>query len=584
MMSIKTSWNLGLLYKSDKDPQIEKDMKAVEAAHTSFEKKYRGKDFVSTPQKLLRALRDFQRLSEISNGKPWQYFSLRTELNSEDSKAGAMATKYEQRMTQAGNRVTFFELETAKISKRKQAAFLKSSLLSHYKYKLKRTFDNAKYLLSEGEEQVIDLLSQTSYTMWIDGNQKVVTKQLVKNNGKSYAISELLAKLDEFPDKQRAEWQKALNSKLKEISNFAEAEMNAICNYKKMLDGRRGFKKPYSATVLGYENEEREIEALVAAVTKLFTISERFYKLHAKLLGKKKLTYVDRSAKIGKIKKKFTFIKTLDIVRRALSSVDPKYGKILDAYVANGQIDVYPKKGKSGGAYCWGQADNPTFILLNHADNAGSVETLGHEMGHAIHTEMAQGQPIYYQKYSMATAETASTFFELVTLAELEKELKGEEKLIFLHNQIRGDIATIFRQIACFNFELALHEKIGKEGQVSGQGIAKLMSEHMQAYLGKATEVKEDDGYSFVQWSHIRRFFYVYSYAYGQLISRTMYEKWKKDPSYGKKVEQFLKAGRSMSPKDIFRSIGINTSDPKFFETGLRGIEEDIKKLEKLTS
>lgn len=585
MSKTPTTWNLGLLYKSEKDPQIEKDMLAIERAHDAFEKKYRGKDFTSTPEKLAKALADYTRLAEISNGsKPWWYFALRTELNSDDSVAGARATAYEQRLTKAGNKVTFFMLEVGKIPKVKQSTFLKSKALAPYAYKLRNVFENAKYQLSEGEEQMIDLLSQTSYTMWVDGNNKVTTKAVITLGKKSYPVSELLMKLEEFPKKERDRWRNALNAKLKEVSSFAEAEINATYNYKKVLDERRGFAKPYSATVIGYENTAEEVEALVKVVTKHFTISKRFYKLHAKLLKQKRLTYSDRSAKIGKISKTFDFAKSTEIVRRALGSVDPKYAKLLDEFVANGQIDVYPRKGKSGGAFCWGMgAKNPTFVLLNQVDSAGSVETFGHEMGHAIHTELSKEQPLYYQKYSMATAETASTFFELVTLSELEKELSEKDRIIMLHNQIRGDITTISRQIACFNFELALHEKIRKEGQVSAEDIAALLAEHMRSYLGEAVEVSTNDGYTFVTWSHIRRFFYVYSYAYGQLVSRALYARWRKDSSFAVKIEQFLKAGRSMSPRDIFKSIGIDVTDPKFFEDGLKSIEEDIKKLEKLT-
>jgi len=585
MKGIKTSWNLGLLYKNEYDPQIEKDIRAIESAHKAFSKKYRNKDFTSSPQRLLRALVDFEKMAKISNGsKPWWYFALRAELNSDDAKAGAMATKIDQRLTEAGNLTTFFFLEIAKIPKSQHVLFLNSKILSPYAYRLKRIFENAQYNLSEPEEQIIDLLSQMSYTMWVDGNNKVVTSEPVILGEKSMPISELSMKIEDFSDSERQAWSGALNKKLKDISIFAEAELNAIYSYKKTLDQRRGFKKPYTATVLGYENTEKEIEALVATITKYFTVSQRFYRLHAKLLGKKKLSYADRSAKIGQIKKKFLFEDAATITRRALGSVDKKYASLFDNFVSNGQIDVYPKKGKAGGAFCWGQGDNPTFVLLNQVDTTGSVETLGHEMGHAIHTELSKIQPVRYQKYSMATAETASTFFELVTLDELEKELNDDERIIFLHNRIRGDISTIFRQIACFNFELELHKRIRAEGQVSRAEIAKLLAAHMQSYMGSAAKVTEDDGYTFVSWGHIRRFFYVYSYAYGQLISRALFEKWKEDPTYAKKIEQFLSAGRSMSPKDIFKKIGIDTSDPKFFEAGLKGIEEDIKKLEKLTS
>ncbi len=255
---------------------------------------------------------------------------------------------------------------------------------------------------------------------------------------------------------------------------------------------------------------------------------------------------------------------------------------MLDNFARRGQIDVYPRQGKTGGAYCSGLNQHPTFLLLNHVDDIRSVETLAHEMGHAIHTELSKKQLPHYRGYSTATAEVASTFFEQLAIAKLEQHLSDKEKLIFLHNRLLGDISTIFRQIACFNFELELHQRIREAGQLDKEEIAKLLAKHLRSYTGAAMKVTSDDGYFFVSWSHIRRFFYVYSYACGQLVSRALYEKWKADPSYATKIEQFLKAGCSMSPENIFKSIGIDTTDPAFFEGGLKAIESDISQLEKL--
>jgi oligoendopeptidase F len=287
---------------------------------------------------------------------------------------------------------------------------------------------------------------------------------------------------------------------------------------------------------------------------------------------------------MGEIKRKFTFEDSVELVKKGFKRVDEKYVKIFEKFLENGQIDVYPKKGKSGGAYCASGGDNPTFVLLNHADNIRSVETIAHEMGHAFHSEMSKSQPHHYRDYSTATAEVASTFFEQLVNEELEETLSDKEKVILLHNKILGDVSTIFRQIAFFNFELELHTLVRVKGFVAKEEISLLMNKHLKSYMGDAFEFKPDDGYFFVYLSHIRRFFYVYSYSYGQIISRALFEKWKEDSSYAKKIEQFLRAGGSMSPKDIFKSIGIDTSDSKFFEAGLKSLEKDIVKLEKLTS
>ncbi|MEX2010448.1 MAG: M3 family oligoendopeptidase [Parcubacteria group bacterium] len=581
---IKTEWNLNLLYKNEKDPQIEKDIRAIEKANKDFAKKYKNKDFISSPLKLASALRDQDKLIKKNlSSKPWWYFALRTDLDSNDAVAGARSTQFSQRLTKAHNEITFFKLKIASVPHSEQKKFLSHHLLFPYKYYLKKVFEHAKYRLSEKEEQLEDLLSATSYAMWVDGQEKILTQKTIKFRGKELPIGKAFKTIETLPTKPRRELHKEVNKLLKSISPFAESEINAIVNYKKVMDEMRGFKQPYSAMVLGSEMKEKNVEDLIKIVEKHFSISHRFYKLQARLLKEKRITLADRGIPLGKINKKFDFNGTVKIVRDSFNTLDPIYGKFVDEYARNGQLDVYPRKGKKPGAYSWGPKGLPTYVLLNHEGTIDSVETLAHEMGHSIHTELSKKQPIRYQKYSLAVAEVASTFFEQLTGDYVTKFLSEKEKAILLHNKLLGDISTIFRQVAFFNFELELHNTIRKEGLIPASQIAKIMVKHMKSYLGPSVDVTEDDGYFFVYISHIRRFFYVFSYAYGQLTSRALYEKLRQDKSFAPKIEKFLTAGRSKSPIDIFKDIGIDTSKKAFFEAGLRGIEKDIERLEKLT-
>lgn len=582
MGHMKTEWNLGLLYKNENDPQIEKDIVAIEKACDKFEKKYKRIDFTASAKTLLRALSELETLADVIIAKPWAYFALRSDLDSSDSKTNAAATRIEQRISLATNKLTFFALVIGKLPAKKQKEYLANASLVSFRYKLEKIFDHAKYTLSEKEEQLADLLAQPACGMWIDGQQRILSQKTVLHKKEDLPISKAISMMSDLPREERHSLSDAISKVLEDQSPFAEAEINAVYNYKKIMDERRGYKKPYSATVLEYENDEKTVEALVAIVTKYFTLSHRFYALHAKLIGEKKLVMADRSVKIGTVNRKFDFASAVTLVKNAFARVDHSYADLLNTYLTTGQIDVFPKKGKQGGAYCWGYGTLPTFVLLNHTDDIRSVETLAHEMGHAIHSESVKNLPPRYRGYSTATAEVASTFFEQLVTDELEQTLENDEKMILLHNKILGDISTIFRQVACFNFELELHKRIRSEGQISKEDMATVMQKHLQSYTGKTMSVTQSDGYYYVTWSHLRRFFYVYSYAYGQIISRALYEKWKADPSYAKKIEQFLTAGRTMSPKDIFKSIGINTNEA-FFEAGLRGIEADIDKLEKLS-
>ena len=346
-MKMQTSWNLKLLYKSDKDPQIEKDLKTIEILCASFERKYKGKQFTKTPQALLKILDESEKLSErIDACGPSRYFHFKTDLDSNDSKSFAAGTKYGQRLTEAGNKIKFLGLEIAKIPAYKQKIFLNYPALKAYKYLLTQIFTNAKYNLSEGEEQMEDLLGQPGYGMWVDTQEKLLNQQVIKHKGKDVPIAKAIAGLSDMGKKDRREVHDKINIVLKSISHLAEGELNAIYNFKKIMDKRRGYEKPYSATILGYENDEKAIKNFVSLVSKHFHIAHRFYKLHAKLLKEKKIALADRGAKIGEIKIKFDFPKSVAMVQSVLGKIDNEYLHMFNKFLEHGQIDVYPKKGK----------------------------------------------------------------------------------------------------------------------------------------------------------------------------------------------------------------------------------------------
>src|SRR3989344_7814570 len=359
-MKVQTSWNLKLLYQSGKDPRIEKDIKFIEQTCLSFERKYKNKFFTKTPRALLKVLNDSEKLSAcMDSRRPSWYFHLKTDLNSSDTKSFALETKYSQRLTEAINRTKFFPLAIAKIPVDKQKSFLNHPDLKPYRYLLYQIFVNAKYNLSEGEEQLEDLLAQPGYGMWVDTQEKLLNQQVINHKGKDLPIAKATAGLSDMPKKERREVHSKIIDVLKSISHMSEGELNAIYNFKKIMDKRRGYKKPYSATILGYENDEKAIENFISLVSKHFHIAHRFYRLHAKLLKEKKITLADRGAKIGDIKTKFDFPKSVAMLRSVLGGFDKDYLDIFNKYLENGQIDVYPKKGKTGGAYCAGYGQLP---------------------------------------------------------------------------------------------------------------------------------------------------------------------------------------------------------------------------------
>ena len=574
-------WDLTLLYQSKDDPQIEKDLKIYEEKRRAFAEKYKDRtDYLLDEDQLLAALTEYENLiDELNGGRPLIYYHYLTSIEAQNHQAHAELNRVTTKLTKAHNHLTFFPIKLGQIDHALQTKFLKAEKLKRYRFLLQQRFKLAKYDLKDSQEKILNLTDHTSYQMWVEGVEKSLNQKTVDFHGVDLPLSAAAQKIPELPDKERQDLHQKLLEKTGEVEEFAESEINAIVNYKQMDDELRGHNKPYQATMLNSDNDQETILNLVDLVTKNFDLAHQFYELKAKLLKKKQLSYADRSAKLDSFSTKYEFAEAKKIVNQTFANLDPQFEKILQKMLKNKQIDIYPRQGKVSGAFCSSSTNNPTFVLLNHTDDFNSVTTFAHEMGHAIHSELSKQQPVIYQGYSTSTAETASTFFEQFVFDRLITDFDEKQKIVALHNKIQDDINTIFRQVALFNFELELHEAIKTSGFLSAQEIGHLLNKHTAAYLGPLFELTDLDGRFFILWSHIRYYFYTYTYAYGHLISKALVKKTKDKPEFVQKVKQFLSAGGSDTPKNIFAGIGIDISQPEFFKAGLEEIRGDVEKL-----
>lgn len=582
----KIKWDLKkhFGYISEHDPRLQKDIDQIKKRIVAFEKKYRTRtDYLKSDTKLLAALKEYETFSKNIVGYPLRYLGYLADLNSENGEVQALSNKFDLELTPYSNKVLFFELRLRSVTQRTREKFLKSPKLRPYKRFLEETFKWSPYDLTESEEKILNLKSLPAASLWVEGVSNVLSAKTVSWKGEDIPLSKANNIMPTLKTSERRKIRQLILDRLEEVSDFAENEINAVVINKKINDELRGFKEPYESRLLSDEVSRKEFDVLRAAVTTDFATSHSFFRLKKQLLRLDVFTYADRGGKLGDLHKKITFPKACNMFRDTLLGVDENLVKILDRYRENGQIDVFPRKGKRGGAYCSRIYKKPVLVFLNHVDDIRSATTLAHEMGHAIHTEHAQKQPFFYQDYSTATAEVASTLFEQLFFDAMFQELSEKEQKIALHDKIQDAVGSVYRQIAGLNFEIDLHREICNRGKLSKDEIALLLNKHMRSYLGSAVQVSDTDGLDFVSWPHVRYFFYMYSYAYGYLVSRALYGRWKSDHSYIKQIKKFMEAGDSKAPRDIFKDIGVDVTNPKFFQEGLGGIADDIKRLEHLT-
>ena len=588
----KDTWDLSLLYKSDTDPQIEKDLVKYKKESYRFINKWKDRgDYLSSPKALQEALGDYERWLNKGGilGEIGYYFSLRGAQEENNPKLKARSNQLTDFATKIENDGLFFHLRLAKIPLARQQAFLKNKALARWRHHLKRIFEDGHHLLSESEEKIMNLKAPLVHGKWVEltSAQLAQEKRTVpdrKGKKRPQTMSEILGLIANQNKKIRDAAAAALNDIFARWVDVAEAEMNSILLNKKINDDLRGFARPDAQRHFGDDINSAVVDAMLEAAANNFKLAHRYYKLKARLFGRKTLAYHERAVPYGRVAKTYSYQAAVALVGQVFRRLDPDYDRFFQGFVKNGQIDVFPRAGKSSGAFCaYNNPASPVYILLNHTGELNDVLTLAHEAGHGVNDElMKEAQPAIYFGTSLATAEVASTFTEDFVLEEIMREADDELRLALQMAKLNDDISSCLRQAAAYRFEQELHAAFRRQGYLPKEEIGRLFQKHMKSYMGPAIEQSPGAENWWVYWSHFRNFFYVYSYASGVLISKALQHAVKKDPAFIAKVKEFLRAGSSDSPQNIFAQLGVDITDPKFWRAGLAEIEGLLTATEKL--
>lgn len=562
---MQTSWNFGLI------DTREEQLTIIKQKNEDFATKWKDReDYLSDPKILLEALLEFDNLQKNygTTGDLGYYWGLKESLDQSDPKIKAENNKLEEFSVKLYNQNQFFLLKLSKVTSDKQQEFLNSHQLIDFRHFLEHLFATGKFTLSDPEEKILNLKHLSAHSNWVRMTAQFVSEEKIKNRTLEEYLSDL-----QLPQKNvRKTAGLAINEIMARNVRTAEHELNAILGDKKVNDDLRGCVRPDQMRHLSDDIDSEVVDAMLEAVSSKFSLAHKFYATKAKLLELAKLDYWDRGAPIGKTEAVYDFTKSVKLVSEVFEKLDPQFKEIFMGFVKNGQMDVYPRVGKRGGAFCAiERPTQPTYILLNHKDNLRDVLTLAHEVGHGINNELMKSQKYALNFGSpLCTAEVASTFMEDFVLQSLPKSKS------LLMKKLDDDISTIFRQVAAYRFEQELHTTFRKKGYLAKEEIGEIFTRHMASYMGDA--VSQNDGTQnwWVYWSHFRSFFYVYSYASGLLISKALQSKVKQDPKFIVQVKQFLSAGSSDSPKNIFKKMGIDITDKNFWLLGLTEIETSL--------
>lgn len=463
------------------------------------------------------------------------------------------------------------------------------STIADLEYGLRRSRENAKYTLEENEENIIDHKDVNGVGVLSELREMMETEfeydlRIGTKTKKIKSQSELLALVYHQKAEIREAAYKALLKKQKEhLDKFFVIYQGIVKDwgYEAKL---RGFKS--AINVRNWENDvpDESIETLLEVCSKNVGIFQRYFKWKAKELGVKKLKRFDIYAPLKKKEKKVSFDEAIELVLGAFEEFSPRFASAAKKIIEEKHIDVKPNKNKRGGAFCATVAPEITpYVLLNFTGNSRDISTIAHELGHGIHSLLANKHYPSSQQANLPLAETASTLAELILFEKMMKNESDKEiKKTWLSEKMADAYATICRQNYFIKFEMIAHREIGKG--ITAEELSKLYFQTLKEQFGKSVAIDPLFKY---EWSYISHIFespfYCYAYNFGELVSYALLARYKKEPKkWGEMIIKILESGGSMAPEEILREAKIDICATDFwqdsFET-IRGWEKELLKL-----
>jgi oligoendopeptidase F len=530
---------------------------------------------------LVEAMRRLAEISELA-GRAANFAHLRFAADTEDPANGALMQLVSERGTAIQTKLLFFELEWVQVPDARAEELLETEGLDFCRHHLRMERRYRPHLLSKPEETVMTELSVTGRGAWTRLFDELTSAIRVELEGEDGPVSldVALSKLFDPEREKRRSTAEAVTAALDPGLRTRAYLFNTLLQDKSIKDRLRSYPHWLTSRNLSNEASDESVQALVEAVKGRYGLARRWYETKAKLLGLDRLADYDRMAAVSDDDEEVPWDEGQQLVLESFSSFSDRAADVVERFFAERWIDAPPTPVKRGGAFSASTVPSVhPYVLLNYTGRRRDVMTLAHELGHGLHQTLAREQGIFHQDTPLTVAETASVFAEEVVFGNLlERAQTPQSRLGLLAEAVEGQIATVFRQVAMNQFEDRVHIARRGEGELPVERFGELWAETQSELLGDSVEIT--DGYR-SWWSYVPHFIgspgYVYAYAFGQLLALSVYRLYTEQgeaivPAY----LEMLSAGGSRSPEELGRIVGVDLTDPGFWDSGLELVEEQL--------
>jgi oligoendopeptidase F len=581
-------WDLSDLYASSDDARLARDAASVHERAEKLAAAHRGQVARLSAAELAGLLGEYEALLAAAY-RPSAYASLLFAADTSDEAAQALLGRTREEIARVSTQLRFLDVELKTADAAGFDAWVAAPELAAYRHYLRAVRRYAPHTLSEAEENLGTLKSLTGAAAWsqlydeVSAQIRVPVELDVEQ--RELTVDEARA-LRSRPDRNlRERAVRAIHESYAARSHVLGYTFNTLLQDHKIEIGLRAYETPMAPTLLDDELDSAIAESLMSTTERNYPLAQRYYQAKARALGLSDFASHDLLAPLPGGERKVDFDEGKRLVLDSFRSFSPEFAQIAEQHFARRWIDVMPRPGKRGGAFCaaWLPALHP-YVLTNYAGRLEDVSTVAHELGHAIHFTLA-GRKQTLLNYGPTTpmAETASVFGEIVLgkrLLESERDPAVRRSLLAM--RIEDIVATVYRQVMYTRFEQRAHARRA-EGVVPVDEYGALWREESARLYGEAVRLSELDRWGWIAIPHfVHSRFYCYSYAYGQLLVLALYRRYLDEGErFVPRYMELLAGGGSGTPEELLGRVGIDLRAPNFWQQGFDALADLVAEFER---
>ena len=454
-------------------------------------------------------------------------------------------------------------------------------------FALREAAEDAKHQLPEALEKPVLKMQLSGGEAFSQLRDKLDATLLVDYDGKQIPLSAVRAlAYDGDADTRRRAYEAELAS-YKKIELPMSFCLNNIKAEGETMAALKGYKGVLDMALAHSRMDEKTLEAMWTAIREALPELREYFKAKGRLLGHENgLPFYDLFAPVGQSTRTYTVEEARALLLDLFGKFCPEMGEMMRTAFDEGWIDMFPREGKSGGAFCSGYyAKNISRVMTNFAGSASDVSTLAHELGHAFNNRMLHHKPIMMTETPMPLAETASTFNETLLISQLLKTATPEEELTLLDSCLTEQTQTMVDIYSRFLFE----QKV-----VAAQADHALDVDELKETMLWAQEQSYGDGldpeyrhpYMWACKSHYYStgvHFYNFPYAFGGLFARGLYARYEKEGEAFVSVYcDLLSRFGSDTIANVTASVGIDVTTPDFWREAVESVLVQVRRFVEL--